>query len=134
MIDFEIDMFDEAARAAMAVCPEVYATSEHVTVPPRFPALWIEETVNASIDSREDSSGEEQASSLTYTVNVYSNSQSAPKQECKTILQAVDAVMLHRNFTRVMAQTIDNAADPTIYRMVARYTGEVSADGTYYRR
>ena len=134
MIDIEIDLFDEIARAIYAEYPKAYVSDEYVVAPPMFPAVFIEQTNSVEDMGRVDSSGEENANALTYTVNVHSNSESDSKKECKALLQIVDRVMRDNNFTRIMLIVVDNAADPSIYRMTSRYTGLVDKNLVQYRR
>lgn len=134
MIDVEVDLFDELARAILAEHPEAFVSSEYVEAPPQFPAVSIIETNNATNESTEDSSGEEVMAAITYTVDVYSNSQSNAKQECKAILNVIDERMRRCNLTRLMSSAVDNARDPTVYRMTARYTGLVDRNLVMYRR
>ena len=134
MIDVEEDVFDEMARLVLAEYPQAYVSGENVEVPASFPAVSIVETVNSAVAAREDSSGEENAAALTYTVNVFSNSASAAKRECKAILGIIDGRMRLRNMARSFARRIDNAADPSIHRMTARYTGAVGKNEVHYRR
>lgn len=134
MIDIEISLFNEIARPLVAKYPDVYASSRAIVAPPRFPAVTIIQSVNSEVQSRVDTSGEENANSLTYDVNVYSNSAKDGKTICKDILQIVDEVMRNRNFTRVFSEPLDNAADPSIYRMHARYIGLIDKNLVHYRR
>ena len=125
MIDARSDLYDEIARAVLAAFPGAYVSSEHVISPPMFPAVFVEQAASAELDSSRDSSLAENANTLTFTVNVYSNSKSNAKQECTAILQVIDERMRIRNMRRVTARPIDNAADPSIYRLIGRYTGEI---------
>ena len=134
MIDIETELYDELARLVLLKAPDAYVSSEHVISPPRFPAVCIEQVLSSEMGAYRDSSGGENVDSVTWTVNVYSNSESNAKQECKSILAIIDERMRLRNMRCATARPIDNAADPTIYRMVARYTGSVGKDGTMYWR
>lgn len=134
MIDIETDLYDELARLVLAEAPNAYVSGEHVITPPRFPAVFIEQTFSSELDAAKDSSGEENANAIIWTINVYSNSQSNAKQECRAILQVIDQRMRHYNFKRLTARPIDNAADPSIYRYVGRYTGIVGKNGNMYWR
>lgn len=134
MIDVEVDLFDELARAILEEHPSAYVSSEYVEAPPQFPTISIIETNNVTNENTEDSSGEEVMAALTYTVDVYSNSQSNAKQECKAILNVIDKRMRKCNMTRIMSSVVDNARDPTVYRMIARYTGLVDRNLVMYRR
>jgi hypothetical protein len=134
MIDIEADLYDELARLVLERWPGAYVAGEHVLSPPSFPAVFIEQTFSSEVDACRDSSGDENADAVTWTVNVYSNSASDARGECRAILQAVDAHMRRRNMKRLTARPIDNALDPSIYRYVGRYTGIVDKHGTMYWR
>lgn len=133
-MDVETELFDDVAKAVLAEYPKAFVSSEHVEAPPQFPALSVVESDNVEDRAGVDSSGDEVRAALTYTVNVYSNSQAQAKGECKGILAIVSGVMRRSNMARTMASVVDNARDPTIYRMTARYTGLVGRDGVMYRR
>jgi len=131
--DFERWIYDELARAIYALYPSAYVTNDdRVVKPASFPAVSIVETGNAEIDYMRDSSGEENAVSHAFTVNAYSNSQEDGRGECKAIMREVDAIMRKWNFRRTMSRPLDNAADPSIYRLVARYSGITDKHGKTY--
>lgn len=134
MIDIETGLYDELARLVLAEYPDAFVANEHVLAPPTFPAVFIEQTFSSELDAAKDSSQEENANAIIWTVNVYSNSQSSAKQECRAILQIIDRRMRFYNMKRLTARPIDNAADPSIYRYVGRYTGVVDKNGNMYWR
>lgn len=134
MIDVEADIYSMAAEAVLERFPDAYVSGEHVSAPPMFPALFLEQSLSAELESARDSSREENANALTWTASVYSNSRSGAKAECKAILEIVDAQMRRANMTRLSAQPIDNAADPSIYRMVGRWSGVADKHGNMHWR
>lgn len=134
MIDIETGLYDELARLVLAEFPDAYVSSEHVITPPKFPAVFIEQTFSSELDMAKDSSCEENANAIIWTVNVYSNSQANAKQECRSILAIIDKRLRRYNMKRLTARPIDNAADPSIYRYVGRFTGIVDKDGYMYWR
>ena len=134
MIDVEVQVFDEVARAVLAEYPEAYVSGEHVEVPASFPAVSIIEAVNQVDESRQDSSDDENAAVLSYSVNVYSNSKSGAKMECKAVMGIIDDKMRSMNMRRTFSRPVNNAADPSIYRLVARFTGLVDKNDVFYRR
>lgn len=134
MIEIEVDFFDEIARAIYETFPEAYVVAEYVNAPPQFPAVSIIQTANVEDMSRIDSSGKEIANALTYDVNVYSNSERNRKNEAKGLMQIVDEVMRKNNYRRTTLMPLDNAADPSIYRITARYIGLIDNDLVQYRR
>ncbi len=134
MIDIETPLYDELARLVLAEFPEAYVAGQHEVSPPYFPAVFIEQTFSSELDACRDSSGEENANAVIWTVNVYSNSESGAREQCRRILAIVDERLRLRNMKRLTARPIDNAADPSVYRYVGRFTGIVGKDGTTYWR
>lgn len=134
MIDVEVDLFDEIARVVLDSYPSAYVTGENVEVPASFPAVSIIEAVNQTEESREDTSDSENAAILSYSVNVYSNSASGAKRECRAIMKLIDERMRLLNMRRSFSRPVNNAADPSIYRLVARFTGMVDRNDVFYRR
>lgn len=134
MIDIETSLYDELARLVLAEVPDAYVSSEHVITPPKFPAVFIEQSFSSELDMAKDSSSEENANAIIWTVNVYSNSQTNAKQECKKILSIIDRRMRLYNMKRLTARPIDNSADPSIFRYVGRFTGLVDKNGYMYWR
>ena len=134
MIDVEVDLFNKLATAIIEEFPDVYISSEHVLTPPMFPAVFIEQTFSSEVDQMRDSSGEENGNAIIWTFNIYSNSESDASGECRRILQIADTIMRRWNFKRLTARPTDNAADPSIYRYVGRYTGIIDKRHiTYWR-
>ncbi len=134
MIDVEEDIFDFVARAVLAEYPNAYVSGEHVEIPASFPAVSIIEAVNQLDETRQDSSDDENAAILSYSVNVYSNSLSSAKTECRAIMGIVDDKMRSLNMRRTFSRPVNNSADPSIYRLVARFTGLVDKNNVHYRR
>lgn len=132
MVDIEVDVFDRVARAVYAEHPTAYLSSSPVISPPCFPTVTVIETSNLPVPTTEDSSGVEKYSSLAYTVNVYSNSEGRAKQECRSIIGIVSDEMTRMNMRRDMCRPVDNTADPSIYRMVARYSVRADGNKTLY--
>ena len=134
MIDIEPDVFDECARAVLAAYPEAYVASRNVAKPPSFPAVMIVEASNLPDEGWADSSGRERAARVRYRAQVYSNSQEGGKRECKAITAIIADVMEAANMARTMCAPVDNAADPTVSRMVSEYSGVVDERHMTYRR
>lgn len=134
MVDVEADVVDRVTRAVHEAYPEAYVSSRHVVAPPRFPAVLVVESSNLPLAKARDSSGRERASSLVYTVSAYSNSEASAKRECRDIMGLVSGAMRAMNMERTLCGPVDNAADPTIYRMVARFAAVADERGVMYHR
>lgn len=134
MIDIEIDLFDELARLVLAEYPEAYVSNEYERVPSMFPAVFILESSNTEERSTVTSYEGEEAAALTYEVQVAHPSAKDGKAVCKRIVQMLSDRMRFRNFARTMCMPVDNSEDPSVFRMIARYTGIVDRFGTHFRR
>lgn len=139
MIDIEPDVF-----AAVAVPLrekygkdtkgqwEIWVSGESTDVPARFPAVTIEERDNY-VYTRASTTKIENAASVMYEVNVYTNRVGYKKQDAQEIMSFIDEILSDLKFTRTMMQPIDNLSDATIYRMVARYEATVDKDLMIYQ-
>ncbi|MBP3884068.1 MAG: hypothetical protein J6D54_03905 [Olsenella sp.] len=134
MIDIEIDFFDELARLVLAEYPEAYVSNEYERVPSQFPAVFILESNNTEERSTVSTFEGEEAVALTYEVQVAHPSAKRGKAVCKEIVRIVSDRMRERNMSRTMCMPVDNAEDPSVFRMIARYTGIVDRFGTHFRR
>lgn len=132
MSEFAPNIFDRVARAILAEYPKAFVSSRTFIAPSAFPAVSIIETNNIPVLSKEDSSGKEQMSQLSFMVDVYSNSEASAKEECEKIIALIDAAFRSLNIMRTMLKPIPNAADPSIYRMTARFVGVVDKEGVFY--
>lgn len=138
MISPESPLFTIIATAVREAFPGSYVAGEYVSQPPRFPAVNIVEMDNFPVRSTMTNVSIENTVQVVYEVNVYSNLTKGKKAECKAIAALVDTEFMKLGFKRLVLNPIQNMNDATIYRMYARYRGEVAvdADGNYlvYRR
>lgn len=134
MIDYENWIYTLIATALRDEFESINVYGEVVRKPAEFPTVMIDERNNSALERTQDSGSLENHAQLMYEVNVYSNKQAGKKAECKAILKVIDDEFQKLGFTRTLKEPIDNLDDATIYRMVARYTAVISADGTIYRR
>lgn len=143
MIDIENFVFGRVAtrlRAKYANAdgsPAIFVAGEAVDVAARFPAVTIVESSNSVVGRMRTAGNVENAASVMYEVNIYSNLTGYKKSQAKEILQEIDEEFAAMGFTRTMANPISNLQDATIYRIVARYEGvvavEIGVDDTTYR-
>ena len=131
MIDIENDVFDTVAKALRAAHKGIYVVGEYVPAPPKFPAVTIVEADNRVVE-RMRTLNIENAASVMYEVNVYSNKTSGKKAEAKAIAATIDAEFSKMGFTRTMKNQVPNLNDATIYRIVCRYEAIVDKDFWIY--
>lgn len=135
MIDIEQDVFNKVAVALRKEFQGIYVVGEIVeTVNSRFPAVSIIEKSNTVDKSAIDSGAVENYVDLMYEVNVYSNLSFGKKQQAKEIAKLIDSIFEQMGFVRIICYPIDNLADPSIYRIFARYEGKTDKDKNIYRK
>ena len=131
MIDLESDIFNAVATALRTAHSGIFVTSEYVAAPPSFPAVSIVENGNRVV-SRYRTLNIENAVSVMYEVNVYSNKASGKKEEAKAIAATLDDAFASIGFTRTMRNQVTNLNDTRIYRIVCRYEAIIDKDFWIY--
>lgn len=131
MIDAENFIFNRLANVLRGAYPGIWVVGEYIDVPADFPAVSIVESDN-SVLTRQSTLNIENAVSVMYEVNVYSNLARGRKQQAKAIMAALDEEFSKMNFVRISCNPISNLQDATIYRMVARYEAVIDKDFWIY--
>ena len=136
IFDIESFVYAKVSGDVKVFNEDIYTTGEYVDSPAKFPAVSIIEMSNSVLEKM-STTNIENAASVMYEVNIYTNRIGYRKSDAKDILQVVDNAMNELGFVRIMAQPTPNIADATIYRITARYRGvvvpEYGVDGTVYR-
>jgi len=127
MIDIESDVFDTVSKALRTAYTDIFVTGEYVPTPPKFPAVSIVEADNRVVE-RMRTLNIENAATVMYEVNIYSNKTAGKKSEAKAIAATLDAEFSKIGFTRTMKNQVPNLNDATIYRIVCRYEAIVDKD------
>ena len=127
MIDLENDVFTAVANVLRAAHPGIYVTGEEVPAEAKLPAVSIVEADNR-IATRYRTTNIENAVSVMWEVNVYSNKVSGKKSEAKAIAATLDEKFAEMGFTRTMKNQVPNFNDTRIYRIVCRYEAIVDKD------
>lgn len=132
MIDLEADVFSYVAAKLRSTHSGVWCSGEYIASPAKFPAVTIVEADNRVLESMR-TLNIENAVSVMYEVNVYSNKTSGKKAEAKAVMSTADKAFAEIGFTRTFREQVPNLADATIYRIVARYEGIVDKDLWVYQ-
>lgn len=132
MIDIESDIFDMVAKALRAEFPTLTVLSDFPVTPATFPVASLVEADNRILQ-RMRTNTIENAVSVMYELNIYSNKTVGKKSEAKAIANAADVLFDDLGFTRTFRQQVPNMRDATIYRIVCRYEAVVDRDLVIYR-
>lgn len=131
MIDIENAVFAKVSNELRATFSPITVRGNYDDRPTSFPAVAIWENDN-SVYQKMSTRKLENAASLLYEVEVYSNTVGYMKQECQEIMNVVDNMMSELGFTRIMCSPVSNLENAKIYRLHARYEGiavrEISTD------
>lgn len=132
MTDIEFAVYNAVTEDLKMMYPNIFATGDISSSPARFPAVSIVE-INNSVVQRMRTANIENAVSVAYEVNVYSNKVGYNKTEAKEILSVIDESFAKLGFTRTFSNPVQNLEDKNIYRIVARYEAVVDKDFWIYR-
>lgn len=132
MIDIEFAVYNTVTEDLKMMYPNIFATGDISSSPARFPAVSIVEINNSVVQSMR-TANIENAVSIAYEVNVYSNKLGYNKTEVKEILSVIDESFAKLGFTRTFSNPVQNLEDENIYRIVARYEAVVDKDFWIYR-
>lgn len=131
MISPENFVYDTVSDELKLQYPGIFVSGMADGYPARFPAVTIEEADN-SVYQQARTDKIENASSLMYEVNVYSNKLGYKKMEAKAIMETIDREFTKMGFTRTLCNSVPNLQDASIYRILARYEGVCDKDFTIY--
>jgi len=130
MIDIENEIYSAVATALRGQYATIDISSTPPAAPSSFPYVSFYEADNRTDEFKTDSSLGE-FGILMYEVSVFSNKIGGKKAEARAIMAIIDGVMRGYNFVRTEMSPVDNRDDYTVYRIVARYTGETDGTNMY---
>lgn len=98
----------------------VYCASRYEIVPPSFPAAYLSE-IDRLDRGAVNLKRTDKMKFITWEAQVFSNLTVGAVDEAREIMDDIDDAMAHLGFTQTYCMPIENA-DPTIYRLVGRWT------------
>ena len=129
MIDYEVNIFDTVYRKVSNLFAKGKFVSVYVPDPTGFPAGSLVELTNYTDRKRQSSTPIENFAKVMYQLDVYA----LTKKEARSLLSAVDEVMIGLGFTRAGGEFLDNATNVNVFRYAARYEAEIDRNGNIYR-
>lgn len=132
MIDPEFAVYSAVTADLKLEYPDIYATGDVSFSPAKFPAVSIIETSNTTL-ARARTKAIENAATVAFEVNVYSNKLGYSKLEAKEILAVINTSFERLGFTRTLCSPMQNLEDKNIYRVVARYEAVIDKDFWVYQ-
>lgn len=107
----------------------VYCTSRVEIVPPSFPAAYLSE-IERSDRGAINLTRTDRMKFITWEAQVFSNLTVGAVDEAHDIMADIDDAFAHLGFTQTFCYPVDNA-DPTIYRLVGRWTRLIGDGDTF---
>ena len=129
MIDFEVNIFDRVYRSVSHLFAKGKFVSAYIPDPTAFPCGSLVELTNNTVRKRQSSTPIENYARVMYQLDVYALS----KKEARSLLSAVDDVMIGIGFDKAGGTFEDNASNVDVFRYSARYEAEIDRNGTIYR-
>ena len=125
VIDIESCIYEYLYVRLVNAVPGISVYSIVPRVPAKLPCVSIEQIDDYVISSRSTAQSINNASRITFEINVFSNLKDSAKTQCKEIMNSISIWLADIGFTRIMNQPAPNLADATISRRVARFTADV---------
>lgn len=132
MIDIESDIYSAVAEELRQKHEGVNVCGEYVEKPAEFPTVTLVEVDNRVLE-RMRTRNIENAVSVMWEANIYSNKVPGKKAEAKAIAATLDAKMAEIGFTRTFKSQVANLNDATIFRIVCRYEAVIDKDFWIYQ-
>lgn len=136
MIDKHDEVFDRVSSYVISKHPSLTSENfadDYVNAPSKFPHIEIVQTDSYTRLDSQDNTFVEKAVTLLFEVTVYSNKQAGKRAECRDLMKDVDDYMHRLNMTRESMSFVDNMANNSIARLVARYR-VIADENNFYRR
>ena len=129
MIDHEVDIFNEMYTVVAPLCASKKFVSSQIISPTALPAASLIEMDNSTVRERQSSTPGENYAVITYQLDVFAKT----KSQCREVFKTADDRMILLGFNRMSANYIDNNANTSVHRYVARYRAEIDPEGIIYR-
>lgn len=126
MIDVETDIINAVKELTSGQLPARTLQNAYVRKPATFPHATLREIDNSPVNSKSTTDNTEEYATLTYELNVYSNTLNGKHSECRRIANILDEALKKLKFRRISLRPTPNLDDATIERMTGRY--EVTVD------
>ena len=128
-----VSLFGSTARDEQRANSDIdlFVIGEYLPTPPRMPAVYIQESDNRVVESMR-TTNIENAVSVMYECNVFSNKASGKKSEAKKIASVMDSAFTEIGFTRTLMENVPNFNEASIYRIVCRYEAIVDKNLCIY--
>lgn len=125
-IDIESYIYNYLYTKLTTAYTNISVYTSYPRKPASFPCVTIEMTDDVVVLSRRTAESINNASSVSFEINVFSNLASGAKTQCKTIMNDIDVWLADIGFTRMFNSPTPNLIDATISRRTARYMANVT--------
>jgi hypothetical protein len=136
MIDKSDEVFDRVMTYVISQNPELTEEnfgSDEVDAPPVFPFISIVQAEVKTYADGQDDRLRENMAELMFRVQIYSNSTTGKREQCRMLSHDVDDYMMRMNFSRETLGFVTNMSNNSIARLVGTYS-VLADDNNFYRR
>lgn len=109
---------------------DCYVVGERIYAPSSFPCAWVVELDNHSEKRAEALDFTDDQRRSVFECQTFSNLRSGATMQAKYLMDEITRVMKDLGYRCTMCNPVDNGADVTIKRYVARYTRFIGGGDT----
>ena len=109
----------------MSAFPSAYVSARYEPMPPKMPAVFIEQVNKTRTQRHIDFSYSDGQYVSTFEAQVFSNSKNGALAEAEAIMKTVEGAFNDIFFYETYCAPIYNA-DNTVYRLTARFTKQIA--------
>ena len=122
-------IYTAVEEAAQSVESSAYCSSRYEPVPDAFPAVYVEEVSRVRTPNHITLDYTDEQNRVIHEVQVWSNKQNGARTEAYAIMNAIVAAYNTHYFRLTMMSPMP-ITDRSIYRLVARFTKQVTGGDT----
>lgn len=115
------EVYELVEEAVLAAAPDAYCSSVYEPTPKSFPAVFIRNSGSSNVTRHVNLNNDDDVARSSWEIQVFSAKEDGNATEANTIMDYADVRMRALGFIRDAREPIDNVADYSIYRIVARY-------------
>ena len=104
-----------------------YVTARREIVTAQFPAVYITEINRVRAQQYATLANDDEQYISTVETEIFSNKQSGALDEAYSVLETIEDAFKRLGYLETFCEPIDNY-DPTVYRIIARFTRQIGID------
>ena len=117
-------VYSYVRNAIVASHSGAYVTARREPVPKNFPAIELTEMNRVRTERFATLANDDEQYDSTFQAEIFSNAQNGALEEAYSILGTIESAFKRLGYFEIFSEPIDNI-DPSIFRIVARFTRQI---------